>query len=113
MDWKAQPISVALLYVIDLRSLTEVFETTMVCSETEVADSEDTYMMAVHEKIICFVSNFKDGIGQEVSTGMSQHQFVIQMVWLIIPIPTEIQYKRVYKYINMIDFLPKIIATRA
>jgi hypothetical protein len=34
----------------------------MVCSETEVADSEDTYMMAIHEKIICFVSNFKDGI---------------------------------------------------
>lgn len=113
MGWKAQPTNEALFYVIDLKLLTQIFETTMVCSETEVADSKDTYMMAVHEKIICFVSNFKDGIGQEVGTGMSQHQFVIQMVWLIIPISTKIQYKRVYKYIKMIDLLPKIIATRA
>jgi hypothetical protein len=97
MGWKAQPINEVLYHVNNNKRLTEVFETTMVCNKTEVADSKDTYVMAVHEKIICFVSNFKDRIGQEVGTGMSQHQFVIQMVWLIIPIPTEIEYKRVYK----------------
>jgi len=69
----------------------------MVSCETEVADSKDTYMVAVHEEIICFVSDFKDGICQEVGTGMSQHKFVIQMVWLIIPISTKVKYKRIYK----------------
>jgi hypothetical protein len=85
----------------------------MVSCETEVADSKDTYMVAVHEEIICFVSDFKYRICQEVGTGMSQHEFVIQMVWLVIPISTQIQYERVYKYINIVVILPKIIATRA
>ncbi len=62
MGWRALPISEVLhIIFINLNGrLTQIFETTVSSLEVEVADSQDTYVVTIHEEVICLVSDFKD-----------------------------------------------------